>query len=454
MDKPAGVLMFLLVILKVLGTAEADCSSTCSATSCTCTGQDLTSVPQDLPTTITWLDLRRNQITTLSQSDFSRYRSLEDLRLDYNSISTINSQAFYHLSNLTELWLDSNRITALRSDMFTGLGNLQYLYLFHNSISDIQDGTFNSTPQLTRLYLSNNRLTKLRANMFTGLGNLQTLDLYDNDITVIPDHTFNPTPQLKFLNLSNNHIQSIASNLLANLLNLTEVSLSDNSITAFPFEDLLNIQTIVTLHLDKNQMTTIPSTAYDILSSISEVNIDNNPWQCDCRMVEFRLKMTGTYPFENQIICFQPDSVHGQKLIDISPEDLMSYCEEPTIVRFEQSEDNPLIEGDSLRLVCEATGIPTPDITVTLPSGLNATVDSVGKVTVDVNGTIMIRDVTVEDSGQYVCTATNSVGFTRSVSIDVFYPNPPPTFSLGVIVGTVGVSFPPIRDLRRHAISS
>ncbi|XP_078656530.1 uncharacterized protein LOC144902785 isoform X4 [Branchiostoma floridae x Branchiostoma belcheri] len=30
MGKPAGVLMFLLVILKVLGTAEADCSCTAS----------------------------------------------------------------------------------------------------------------------------------------------------------------------------------------------------------------------------------------------------------------------------------------------------------------------------------------------------------------------------------------------------------------------------------------
>ncbi|KAI8509442.1 hypothetical protein Bbelb_132900 [Branchiostoma belcheri] len=60
--KPAGVLMLqLLVILKVLGTAEADCSSTCLS-SCDCSSLGLTSVPQDLPRTISSLDLRTSGI--------------------------------------------------------------------------------------------------------------------------------------------------------------------------------------------------------------------------------------------------------------------------------------------------------------------------------------------------------------------------------------------------------
>ncbi|KAI8480651.1 Protein sidekick-2 [Branchiostoma belcheri] len=147
--------------------------------------------------------------------------------------------------------------------------------------------------------------------------------------------------------------------------------------------------------------------------------------------------ITRLYLARNQITTVNQtnfSSLHGQKLIDISPEDLMTDCQKPAIAKFESIGDNLLLPGETLRLVCEATGIPTPDITVTLPSGLNATVESVGRVTVDVNGTITVTDLTVEDSGRYVCTATNSVGFTQSV----FYPKPPPTFSLGVIVGTVG----------------
>ncbi|KAI8484394.1 hypothetical protein Bbelb_378270 [Branchiostoma belcheri] len=62
-------------------------------------------------------------------------------------------------------------------------------------------------------------------------------------------------------------------------------------------------------------------------------------------------------------------------------------------------------------LVCEASGIPTPDITVTLPSGLNKTVQSGGRVTVGANSTIIIN-VTADAAGLYVCTATNPAGST------------------------------------------
>ncbi|XP_019616509.1 PREDICTED: SLIT and NTRK-like protein 5 [Branchiostoma belcheri] len=351
---PPGVLMFLLVVLKMLGTAEAACScssSVCDFSSlnltcvphvlglptdikiCDCSSQNLTSVPQHLPTDITHLYLWSNQIATISQSDFSRYRSLEILYLHDNHISIINSKAFYHLSNLTGLSLFQNRLESLRADMFTGLGNLQKLMLSNNSIADIQGGTFKPTPQLRMLFLDYNKLTTLRADMFTGLANLGDMGLSYNNITDIQAGTFNPTPGLKFLFLSYNRIQSIPPNLFRNLL-LLNINLDNNNIKMFPFEDLqLSIQTspYLSLSLQSNQLTSLPISSYDILKSIYDINIDNNPWQC-CRMVDMRFKMTGSYPFENQITCSQPDIIHGQKLIDISPEDLMSYCEDTPIV--------------------------------------------------------------------------------------------------------------------------
>ncbi|CAH1230863.1 Hypp347 [Branchiostoma lanceolatum] len=46
--------------------------------------------------------------------------------------------------------------------------------------------------------------------------------------------------------------------------------------------------------------------------------------------------------------------------------------------------------GETLVLMCDVSGIPPPDVTVTLPSGLNATVESGGRVTVETNGTYSI----------------------------------------------------------------
>ncbi|KAI8509775.1 hypothetical protein Bbelb_122030 [Branchiostoma belcheri] len=394
--KPAGVLMFLLVILKVLGAAEADCN--CTSSECDCSYQPLYRVPQYLPTTITRLELHANRITTL------RLGNLETLELGNNDMTDIQTGTFNPMQQLKTLHLSGNKLTNLRSDMFTGLGNLETLELDNNDMTDIQTGTFNLIPQLGTLRLNNNKLTSLmiRSDMFTGLGNLeklwlhnnkitdiqtgtftglgnlQELTLHHNDMTDIQAGTFNSTPQLRVLQLSNNQIQSIPRNLLANLMQLRDLRLSNNNITTFPFEDLL--------------------------------------------------QMTGTYPFEHQVTCSQPDHLNGLKLIDIDPEDLdMSNCPDPTIMRFERVGDNTLVIGDTLQLICEPSGIPTPDITVILPSGQNTTVGSHGRVTVEVTGRIIMRNVTAADTGLYVCIATNFVGFTfstLSVHVDLISEEP------------------------------
>ncbi|CAH1233945.1 Hypp859 [Branchiostoma lanceolatum] len=70
------MLVLLLIVLKEAGPTAAapaqTCSSSCSSTVCRCSGSDLASIPQDLPTTITTLDLWDTGITTLSQADFTR----------------------------------------------------------------------------------------------------------------------------------------------------------------------------------------------------------------------------------------------------------------------------------------------------------------------------------------------------------------------------------------------
>ncbi|CAH1233959.1 SLIT2 [Branchiostoma lanceolatum] len=60
------MLVLLLIVLKEAGpTAAQTCSSSCSSSRCDCYNSGLTSVPQDLPTTITLLDLGGNDITTV-----------------------------------------------------------------------------------------------------------------------------------------------------------------------------------------------------------------------------------------------------------------------------------------------------------------------------------------------------------------------------------------------------
>ncbi|CAH1233958.1 Hypp869 [Branchiostoma lanceolatum] len=68
------MLVLLLIVLKEAGpTAAQTCpGGSCSSTVCRCWGGGFTSIPQDLPTTITTLYFWNNAITTLSQADLLR----------------------------------------------------------------------------------------------------------------------------------------------------------------------------------------------------------------------------------------------------------------------------------------------------------------------------------------------------------------------------------------------
>ena len=75
--------------------------------------------------------------------------------------------------------------------------------------------------------------------------------------------------------------------------------------------------------------------------------------------------------------------------------------------------------GDTLTLNCSATGDPQPVISWRkqgghLPVGRN----------LQINGTLVIRDITKNDTGYYICTATSAgvFGVETLTHIDLFSP--------------------------------
>ncbi|XP_078595576.1 uncharacterized protein LOC144872848 [Branchiostoma floridae x Branchiostoma japonicum] len=425
------------------------------------------------------LGLHHNKLTSLRSDMLMGLGNLDQLYLYNNDLSDIQAGTFSSTSQLTVLSLHNNKLTSLNSTIFKGLENLEQLYLYNNEISNIKAGTFTPTSTLRNLNLDHNKLTRLGPGMFTGFGNLQKLFLDNNEIGDIQVGTFGPTSSLRSLNLYHNRLTRIGPGMFTGLGNLQKLFLDNNEIsdiqtgTFGPTSNLKSLTlyqnrltlfkaeifpTVSELQLQNNQIETLSSTAYDKLSSISTVYIDNNPWQCDCRMLPFRQKMMGSRAFENQIKCKGPSNFYGQNLVDINPEDLASVCTEPKIMRFGRSDNNTVVQGETLHLLCEASGIPTPDITVILPSGLNVTVESSVRVTVDVNGAITITNVTAADAGLYVCTAASHLGSTSAtLSVDiqlntvptavVTNTSMPPsskeleptshTFSLPVLIGSV-----------------
>eukprot|EP00058_Branchiostoma_floridae_P025998 XP_002611488.1 hypothetical protein BRAFLDRAFT_63877 [Branchiostoma floridae] len=97
----------------------------------------------------------------------------------------------------------------------------------------------------------------------------------------------------------------------------------------------------------------------------------------------------------------------------------------PITVRFTKIKNETLFWGDTLHLVCEASGISSAKMTIILPSGLNANAETSGRVTVEANDTLTtaITDVTEADAGMYTCVALGPVGFmSATLTVDIRSP--------------------------------
>ncbi|XP_075384531.1 hemicentin-1 isoform X2 [Tenrec ecaudatus] len=84
--------------------------------------------------------------------------------------------------------------------------------------------------------------------------------------------------------------------------------------------------------------------------------------------------------------------------------------------------DVSLNKGEQLRLSCRATGVPLPKLTWTFNNNIiPAHFDSVNG-----HSELVIERASKEDSGTYVCTAENSVGFVKAIGF--VYVKEPPVF--------------------------
>lgn len=180
--------------------------------------------------------------------------TLNQIRLNNNSIGDITCSSFPAMNSLLELHLSHNHISHLNHDSFCNLLTLRSLDLSHNHIS-VTDSLPFSLPSLTSLQelnLSHNQLTMMNGTPSLGpMPILFSLNLSNNNITLIGPHTFSGLLQLITLNVSHNQVKTITPDSLKGLTSLQTLDLSYNLMTRMEnrtnsfFEDLLSLNSLL-----------------------------------------------------------------------------------------------------------------------------------------------------------------------------------------------------------------
>ncbi|KAJ3073348.1 hypothetical protein HDU98_001761 [Podochytrium sp. JEL0797] len=166
-------------------------------------------------TSLTWLDLKSNSLTTLS--GLETLKAIQILNLGANKLSSIASLPHFGM-HLKALILNNNFLTTLPD--LSPLTNLNTLVLSHNNLTSLPK-PFPRLPQLKKLSLSNNQLVEYPC--FTAPPPpIQELRMAHNNVKLLP--VKNPKagagtytiPTLRTLDLGSNALEDL-KNLVAAL---------------------------------------------------------------------------------------------------------------------------------------------------------------------------------------------------------------------------------------------
>uniref|UniRef100_A0A1Y1KHC6 LRRNT domain-containing protein n=1 Tax=Photinus pyralis TaxID=7054 RepID=A0A1Y1KHC6_PHOPY len=186
------------------------------------------------PSKLWYLNVARNQITDVIETDFRYLNNLVVLRMPSNSLKSIRRHAFLPLLNLQTLNLSSNPIEAIETGGFRGLSSLEEFDLSGCRIRNVQKGLLLALHMLRTLDLSNNRLGTFQTGIFSGLPELRVLNVSHNKIKRYERTGVLKLPSLHNLDLSYNELKTIDYKaLIGHLPALSYLGLEGNDLSCF-----------------------------------------------------------------------------------------------------------------------------------------------------------------------------------------------------------------------------
>ena len=286
-----------------------------------CNSRALKSIPDDIPIDTKVLYLQDNQLASNAELDITlstlvnlervmlysnqltsipkfNSKSLHELRLNSNKISTIPENVFEGTPNLKQMILDDNEITNLsfRNNSFIDLPNLQRLSLIQNRLTELPEGL---PPTVQELFLTSNQISFISGSALGGLSELRVLQLDRNRVS---DESFESSfgGKLAEIDLSYNMLESVPKLNPA----IEKIRLTANKIQFVSRDDLEPAARLKTIDLSFNSIKRVENGSFSRLFDLNRVEIAGNDFLCDCHLkdLKFFLEETQTQTTD-MIIC-------------------------------------------------------------------------------------------------------------------------------------------------------
>ncbi|XP_056368823.1 leucine-rich repeat and immunoglobulin-like domain-containing nogo receptor-interacting protein 3 [Oenanthe melanoleuca] len=362
-------------------------------------------------TNLTLLDISENKLVILLDYMFQDLRNLKSLEVGDNDLVYISQRAFSGLLGLEQLTIERCNLTSISAESLSYLQNLEVLRLRHLSISALEDQNFKKLYNLLQLEIDNwPLLEEVSPTSFQGL-NLTSLSITYTNITAVPAAALRNLVYLRYLNLSYNPISTVLKGSFKDLIRLQELHIVGALLVSVEPQAFSGLRQIRLLNLSSNFLSTLEESTFHSVNTLETLRVDRNPLACDCRLL-WILQRRKTLNFDGQQpMCSSPPEIQGNALRDFPDSVLFEYftCQKPKI-RDRKLQHVTAREGQSVSFLCRADGEPDPSIAWVSPQHRMITARSSGRATVLPGGTLEIRFAQVQDSGTYICIASNAGG--------------------------------------------
>ncbi|XP_022603370.1 leucine-rich repeat and immunoglobulin-like domain-containing nogo receptor-interacting protein 1 [Seriola dumerili] len=355
------------------------------------------------------LDISSNEILVFLDFTFHDLAALQYIKAADNDLVFISNQAFTGLTSLQELHLDGCNLTAVPTEALTQLSVLRSLHFRRLGLTTLPNYSFHHLVRLKELVISHcSWLETLSGNSLFGL-NLTSLTIRHCNLSAIPYIPLHHLVYLVFLDLSFNPITYIQGNLLGDLLRLQELHLVGGSLLRIGIGAFRGLTHFKLLNVSRNLLTTLEVGAFQSVDTLKTLGLDSNPLACDCRLLwvvrrHLYLDFGGKSP-----TCTTSVHLQGWNFLDFSEVEIpgLLTCHQPRILN-RKPQDVKVDQGHTVVFYCNAEGDPLPSVSWLNPQ--LRPLSAIGRIRALSNGSLEVRYAQPQDSGTYICVASNAAG--------------------------------------------
>ncbi|KAL2084372.1 hypothetical protein ACEWY4_019890 [Coilia grayii] len=355
------------------------------------------------------LDMSENELLVFLDHTFQDMVNLQQMNAGENDLVFISQRAFSGLPNLQELNVDRSNLTSVPVEALSQLSGLVRLRLRRLTIGALPNNAFHKLHQLRSLKILHwPSLDTVAANSLLGL-NLTTLAISNCNLSAVPYAAMRHLVYLRYLDLSYNPISTILGSQLMDLLRLQELHLVGGALVRIEPAAFRGLPHFRLLNVSSNRLATLEESAFHSVGNLQMLRLDRNPLACDCRLLwvarrRVRLDFDGRQP-----TCAIPERVRGRRIGDFSEGELpVVFTCRQSYIPDRRPQEVLVEEGTTALFHCRADGYPAPS--VTWLSTQQTMLTSMGRIRVLANGSLEVRYAQVQDSGTYMCLATNAAG--------------------------------------------